>query len=977
MSGWRSTRPGTTVDQRRPVTFRWAGRSYQGYEGDTLASALLANGVSIIGRSFKYHRPRGLIAAGLEEPNGIVQLEQGAATVPNVKATQVELYEGLTATPVNARPSVEFDLMAVNALFKRFIPAAFYYKTFFWPGWSLFEPSIRKAAGLGTAPALPDPDRYEHCFAHVDTLVIGSGAAGLAAALAATAQPGNRRVMLVEADAEFGGGLLSATGTVEGLPPLEWRDAALARLRAAPNIRLLNRAMAFGFYDHGLVALCERVNDHLPPAERTGPRQRLWKVRCGKVILATGAFERPVPFSGNDLPGVMLASAAQTYAVRYGALPGRTAVLCTNNDGAYEAAFALHDAGCDIAAIVDSRTAPGTVTAEAARRGIEVIAGSAPVAAKGGRTVRGLEVTSLTGRDRRHIACDAILTSDGWNPAVHLHSQSGGTLAYDARQQAFLPKDAVQDAVSVGAAAGIRDLAAAIAAARATVRGEPVAVPAAPAVGPTRRFADGDISAQTAWLDFQNDVTVADVQLASRENFRSVEHLKRYTTLGMASDQGKTSNVAGIQVLSGLLDRPPQAIGTTKFRPPFDPVTIGAFAGRAVGDDLSPFLVTPSHAAQVALGARMENYGAWLRPAFIPRDGETEEQAIAREVGAVRRSVGLFDASTLGKIEVKGPDAAAFLTRMYVNNVRSLTVGQGRYGLMLNEHGIVYDDGVFARIGEEHYLVGTTSGHAAAITDIFQEWLQCEWPHLRVAVENVTTAWAVMNVAGPQARAVFQAVGTDIDLSAEAFPHMHYRAGTVGGVPARVQRVSFSGELSYEIAVPWGYGAGLWDALMQAGKPHGITAFGVEALMAMRIEKGFLHVGSDTDGTTYPQDIGFGPVIAKKRDDFVGRRSTLRPDALRTDRRQLVGLEVADDGGPLAVGAHVLPAGATAATGTQGWVTSSIHSPTLDRPIAMGLVERGRDRMGDTVRVWDLGQWRTARIADPRFFDPAGERTHG
>lgn len=970
MSGQRSDH-GHTIDRGKPISFTWEGRRYTGYAGDTLASALLANGVSIVGRSFKYHRPRGLMAAGLEEPNGIVQLENGSATVPNLKATQVELYEGLTASPVNAKPSLNFDLMAVNSLFKRFIPAAFYYKTFTWPNWHTFEPSIRKAAGLGVAPIEADPDSYEHRFAHVDTLVIGSGAAGLAAAEAA-ALPGNERIALVEADFEFGGGLLSATGEIDGVPALEWRDAALARLRELPNMLLLNRTMAFGFYDHGLVALCERLTDHLPPYERASPRQRLWKLRAGKVVLATGAFERPIPFSGNDLPGVMLASAAQTYARRYGALPGKRVVVCTNNDGAYEAAVALKEAGCEIIAIVDSRDQPDAASAE----GIEVIRGAIPLEAKGGKAVTGLTI-ALGGGGRKHLACDTVLTSDGWNPAVHLHSQSGGSLAYDDNLQAFLPGKAAQDAISVGAAAGVLDLDTAIATARAAVRGDAVDLPAPPKVGPTHRFADGEAGARTAWLDFQNDVTVGDVQLASRENFRSVEHLKRYTTLGMASDQGKTSNIAGIHVLSDLLGKPAPSIGTTKFRPPFDPVTIGAFAGSSVGENLMPLAHTASHAAQLALGARMEPYGGWLRAAYLPRAGESEEQAVEREVQAVRGSVGLFDASPLGKIEVKGPDAAEFLHRMYVNNARTLKVGQCRYGLMLNEHGIVYDDGVFARLAENHFLVGTTSGHAAAIAETFQEWLQCEWPHLRVLVDNVTTGWAVMNIAGPKAREVLAAIGTDIDLAAGAFPHMHYREGTVGGVPARIQRVSFTGELSYEVAVPWRYGASLWDAFMDAGKPSGITPFGVEALMVMRVEKGFLHVGSDTDGTTYPQDVGFGAVVAKKKDDFVGRRSTTRPDGLREDRRQLVGLEVTDRGPPLDIGSHVLPPEAREARGTQGWVTSSVYSPTLGRPVAMALIERGTQRMGAEVRVWNLGDWRAARIVDPRFYDPAGERTHG
>lgn len=968
---------GTTLDRRKPLSFTWAGKTYGGFAGDTLASALLANGVSIIGRSFKYHRPRGLIAAGLEEPNGIVQLERGAATVPNVKATQIELYEGLIANPVNAKPSVDFDLMAVNSLFKRFIPAAFYYKTFTWPNWHWFEPSIRKAAGLGVAPKAADPDAYEHRHAHVDVLVIGSGAAGLAAAEAAAGMPGNERIALVEADAAFGGGLLASMQTIEGMSAMAWRDAALARLRAAPNMLLLNRTMAFGFYDHGLVALCERLTDHVPPSDRSGPRQRLWKVRCKKVILATGAFERPIAFANNDLPGVMLASAAQTYAARFGVLPGKRVAVCTNNDSAYEAALTLRDVGCEVAAIIDSRPNGGRLTQQARDRSITLILGAAPDRAIGRRRVGALLVSDLEGASKRRVKCDCVLTSDGWNPAVHLHSQSGGALTYDEALKSFLPGTSVQQAESVGAAAGVFAIEAAIAGARSVVRGEPVPVPVFEPVGPTRRFADGDIAAQTAWVDFQNDVTLGDVQLAARENFRSVEHLKRYTTLGMASDQGKTSNISGIHALSDLLRKPAPAIGTTRFRPPFDPVTIGAFAGRAVGDDLMPLALMPSHHAQVALGAKMEPYGAWWRPACLPRPGESEEQALEREVLAVRNGVGLFDASTLGKIEVKGPDAAEFLQRIYVNGVRNLKIGSCRYGLMLNEHGIVYDDGVFARIDEEHFLVGTTSGHASSIADMLQEWLQCEWPQLRVLVENVTTGWAVMNVAGRHARAVFAAVGTDIDLSPEAFPHMAYRSGHVGGVRARVQRVSFTGELSYEIAVPWGYGAALWDALLHAGRPFRITPFGVESLMVMRVEKGFLHVGSDTDGTTYPQDVGFAAAIAKKPDDFVGRRSTMRSEALREDRRQLVGLEVTDGGGPLAIGAHVLPADVRKPHRTQGWITSSVQSPTLRRPLAMALVERGVRRMGETVRVWDLDGWRSARITDQRFFDPAGKQIHG
>lgn len=975
MSGWRLKTVGR-IDRSKRIAFHWAGRTFHGHAGDTLASALLANGVSIIGRSFKYHRPRGLIAAGLEEPNGVVQLETGNLTIPNVKATQIELYDGLVASPVNASPSVNFDLMAVNGLFKRFIPAAFYYKTFMWPSWQLFEPKIRSAAGLGKAPNAADADSYEHRFAHTDILVVGSGAAGLAAAQAAAKS--GKKVMLVEADADLGGGLLTETGEIEKCEPLVWRDAILASLSNHSNVTIMNRTMAFGFYDQQLVGLCERVTDHLSPDMRKGPRQRLWKVRAKQVILATGAFERPIAFAGNDLPGVMLASAAQTYAIRYGVAVGRRIVITTNNDSSYAAAVALHDAGVGIVAIVDSRSKAGNIAADAVARGIETITDATPIKAKGGGRVKAVTIGRIIdGKTLRTISCDTVLMSNGWNPAVHLHSQSGGALTFNSTLEAFLPSARAQKAINVGAAAGIFNLNIAIASGRAAGQGEEVHGCSQTAVGPTRHFADGEPQAARAWVDFQNDVTAGDVQIAARENFRSVEHLKRYTTLGMASDQGKTSNVTGIQILSNLIGKPPAAIGTTKFRPPFDPVTIGGFAGRAVGVNLMPVAHAAAHASAVEAGAVMENYGTWLRAAYFAKAGEGEHESVAREVLAVRNDVGLFDASPLGKIEVKGPDAAEFLQRVYVNGVRNLKVGRCRYGLMLTEHGIVYDDGVFAKIDEDHFIVGTTSGHASAITDILHEWLQCEWIDLKVLVENVTTAWAVMNVAGPKAREVLAALGTDIDLSREAFPHMAYREGRVGGVPARIQRVSFSGELSYEVSVPWGFGRALWDAMLQIGAPYGITPFGVEALMALRIEKGFMHVGSDTDGTTMPQDVGFGAAVAKKTDDFIGRRSTMTPEGRRADRRQLVGLETLDAGGAFECGAHILAAQIEGIGAPQGWVTSSVQSPTLGRPLAMALIERGVARIGEAVQVWHLGKRRPARVVDPRFYDPAGDRLNG
>lgn len=961
MSGYRQDQGGR-IDRSRRIHFTWAGKAYTGFAGDTLASALLASGVRLVGRSFKYHRPRGLIAAGLDEPNFIVQLERDAQTIPNLKATYVELYEGLDASPVNAWPSLEFDLMAVSGLFKRFIPAAFYYKTFMWPDWKLFEPLIRKAAGLGRSPRLPDPDSYAQTSAHVDVLVVGGGTAGLAAALHAARS--GQSVMLVTGGTHWGGRMAGAPDAVEGEAADSWITRAVEALAAMPNVTLKARTLATGQYDHGMVALCERLTDHLPVGKRPGARQRLWRVRASEIVLATGAIERPLVFRGNDIPGVMLADAARAYLHRFGVVAGRDIVVATTTDSAWAAAFDLAESGARVSAIVDARkTPPAGLVARAQAMGIPVHSGMAPAAALGGRAVRAVRIGRVTGSGRIEgttltLPCDTVLMSGGWNPAVQLHSQGAGRLRYDTANGAFLPLDADSHR-SVGAAAG--DFAQ-------------ESTPATP-LWSISETAEPDAQ---AWVDFQNDVTAADVALAARENFRSVEHLKRYTTLGMASDQGKTSNVNGIGILGTLLDKPMEAIGTTKFRPPTDPTPFGVFAGHRVGEGLRPRRRLPMNDWHVCAGALMDEYGGWMRPAAYPQPAETEADAVCREVLAVRSGVGLFEASPLGKIEVKGPDAAAFLDRMYVNRISTLKPGRCRYAIMLTENGTVFDDGVVTRLAPDHFLVGTTSGHVAAVTEGLREWLQCEWTTMRVLVEDVTSCWAVANIAGPKARDLLGALDPDFDISGTAFPHMSARQGHVCGIPARIARVSFTGELSYEIAVPLRQAGRLWAALTRAGALHGMTPFGVEALMTMRIEKGFLHIGSDTDGTTLPQDIGFGSIMAKKSDDFVGRRSAHRPDGLRTDRRSLVGLEVADgDPTPLGIGAHVLPAGTVRPQPGEGWVTSSTWSPTLKAPLALAMVERGQERMGESVRIWDLGAWRNARITSLCRHDPEGARIDG
>jgi sarcosine oxidase, subunit alpha len=981
---------GGRIDRTRPLGFTFDGRRYQGFAGDTLASALLANGVRLVGRSFRYHRPRGIFSAGAEEPNALVQLGSGARTEPNVRATQVEIFEGLTAQSQNRWPSLGFDLGEVSDLLAPLFPAGFYYKTFMWPPsfWHLYERLIRRAAGMGEAPREPDPDRYEHVYAHCDVLVVGAGPAGLAAALAA-GQSG-ARVLLADEQAELGGSLLSEPMDHAGHA---WREATMAALGALPETRLLPRTTAFGYYDHNYLGLLERVSDHLgreaPPHL---PRQRLWKVRARQVVLATGAIERPLVFAGNDRPGVMLAGAVRTYLHRYAVRPDRAVVL-TNNDGAYATALDLYAAKAGVT-VVDTRPAPSGALPERARAsGIRVLAGHAVTATRGHRQVREVEVQPL--RDGRlegaaeRILCDVVAVSGGWNPTIHLQSQSRARPRYDEERAIFLPGAPVQAERSAGACNGTFTLAgclregaqAGIAAAQAAgFEAEPPALPAfeAPAEQPAQpiwRLPGKGPRTAKAFVDLQNDVTAADIGLALREGYRSVEHVKRYTTTGMGTDQGKTSNVNALGLIAATTGQSIPEIGVTTFRPPYTPVTFGAIAGRNCGALFDPVRRTPMHAWHEAHGAVFEDVGQWKRPWYYLRRGESMAEAVDREVAAARKSVVILDASTLGKIDLQGRDVAEFLNRIYTNAWSKLAIGRARYGLMLGEDGMVFDDGVTTRLGERHYLMSTTSGGAARVLAWLEEWLQTEWPELQVFCTSVTEQWATISLSGPACRRLLAELVDDVDLDPAAFAHMSVREGHVRGVPARLFRVSFTGELSYEIQVPASYGLPVWEACMAAGEKHGIMPYGTEAMHVLRAEKGYIIAGQDSDGTVTPQDLGMEWMVAKQKPDFLGQRSLGRADIARDDRKQLVGLLPDDPDALLEEGAQIVAEpGASIPMAMLGHVTSSYRSPNLGRTFALALVGRGRQRLGQKLYVPLPDRTIAVTVTEPVFIDKDGER---
>jgi len=995
---------GGRIDRARPYAFTFNGKAYQGYAGDTLASALLANGVKVVARSFKYHRPRGIFTAGAEEPNALVQLAPGPYTDANTRATVAELYDGLDAGSQNCWPSVDFDVNAWTGMLGRLFPAGFYYKTFMWPPklWMFYERIIRNAAGMGKIPPALDPDRYEQRYTHCDVLVVGGGPAGIAAALAAGRT--GARVILADEQAEWGGALLAGAPDIGGKPALDWVADSLAELAAMPEVTVAGRTTVTGYFDYNYLTALERVTDHLGPgAGGDRPRQRFWKIRAKQVVLATGSIERPLIFPDNDRPGIMLASAVRTYINRYGVLPACQLVVFTNNDSAYRTAMDAHAAGSKVF-VCDARRAPNGLLVQAARElGVTIYDNTVVTGTRGKKALQGVQVRELNddasgvGAETWTIDCDGLAVSGGWNPTVHLHSQSRGKMRFDDNLAAFVPAtgvainpnrsagacngtmyatDCLIEGAKAGAeaakAAGFGDGAAPVMPESAGLKEDPLlalwAVPTPKTSGKGGK----------AFHELQNDSTVADIHLAAREGYGAVEHLKRYTTTGMGTDQGKTSNVNALAVMADIRGTTIPEVGTTTFRAPYTPVTFGAIGGRNVKEGFEQARPTPMHPWHVANGVVFEDVGDWKRPWYYLEDGEDMHAAVMRECKVVRASVGVLDASTLGKIDIQGPDAAEFLNRIYTNAWTKLGVGKARYGLMLNEQGFIFDDGVTTRLGDNHFHMTTTTGGAARVMGWLEEWLQTEWPEMRVYCTSVTEQWAVASISGPRARDLMAEL-TDIDLDPQTFTHMSMREGDVAGVKARLYRISFTGEMGFEINVPAAYGLHLWETIMALGAKYDICPYGTEAMHVLRAEKGYIIVGQDTDGTITPMDAGMDWIVSKKKGDFIGRRSFARADTSRPGRKQLVGLLAENPAFVIPEGAHLVEElKPKPPMKTVGHVTSSYMSPSLDRSIALALVEGGLDRMGDTVTIaLHGGGGCRAVVTDPVFLDKKGERLNG
>jgi sarcosine oxidase subunit alpha len=976
---------GGAVNRARPLAFTFDGRSYKGFEGDALASALLANDQMLMGRSFKYHRPRGPVTSGSSEPNALVTIGSGGRAEPNARATTAELYQDLAATSQNRWPSLKHDVGAVNGLLSPFLGAGFYYKTFMWPAafWEkLYEPLIRRAAGLGKLVLEADPDRYEKAWAHCDLLVVGAGPAGLMAAL--VAGRAGARVILADEGFRAGGSLLSETVSVGGQTATDFACAAVDELASLANVTLMARTTVFGWYDDMVFGAVERVQKHIASPSPDLPVERLWRIVAKRAILAAGAEERPLVFGGNDRPGVMTASAARTYLNRYGVAVGGRVAIFTNGGSGYRTAADLAARGIEVSSIIDARAQ----ATDAAPAGARVIRNAGVVSTKGRHRIDGL-VLERAGFEEV-IACDALAMSGGWSPIVHLMCQRGAKPVWSEDKQAFLAPDIGTGFVAAGGAAGFASLSDCLrdgahkAHAMATELGF-----SASAINLPEVEGEYDASFAPLWyvpgakdkafVDFQNDVHVQDLGMAQREGLRHIEHTKRYTTAGMATDQGKLGNVNTVGIVAAMRGVSPAEIGTTTFRPFYTPVTFGALAGAAQGEHAAPVRTSPLHGWAKKNGASFVEAGLWYRSAWFARDGEkTWRDSVDREVATVRAHAGLCDVSTLGKIEIFGSGAAEFLDRIYCNGFLRLPVGKARYGLMLREDGIVFDDGTTSRLGEHHYVMTTTTAYAAEVMTHLEFCAQTFWPELDVRFVSVSDQWAQMSLAGPKARIIMSRIVQD-DLSDAGFPFLAARAVTLrSGLKARLFRISFSGELAYELAVPAGYGEAVADAIMEAGRDEGICAYGVEALNVLRIEKGFI-THNELDGRTTADDVGLGRMMAMQKPDFIGKRMSTRFGLTAADRLQLVGLRPVEPQKEIHAGAHLLKDQARPSLANdQGYVSSACFSPTLGSFVGLAMLKSGRERMGERIVVWDAlrGAEVPAEVCSPVFVDPDNVKLH-
>ncbi len=983
------------INRKKSISFKFNGKKYFGYEGDTLASALLANGIHLVGRSFKYHRPRGFIGSKEDEPNAKVQLYDGAKTEPNTVATEVELVEGLVAKSQNCWPSVSFDFGAINNFLSKFFPAGFYYKTFMWPKsfwYKIYEPIIRKAAGLGVAPLKPDPDRYEHKFEHCDVLIVGSGPSGLASALAAAKN--GARVILAEDKPKFGGSLLSDQVTIGNKTGKEWADETIEQLKSMPNVVVKNRSQVFGYYDHNMMVMFERTKDHIESPNKYIPRQKLWYIRAKEVLVSTGSIERPLIFGNNDRPGILLASAAKEYIKKYGVLVGKKPIIFTNNDSAYDTAIEFKKNGITPLIIDVRKNSESIVIKEAKDLGINIKFSHAIANTKGYLRVNSAIVGKLNNdksgyENLENISCDCICVSGNWTPTVHLSSQSGNKLRFDEMISAFIPNQARQNETTVGSAKGSFTLKKSLEdgfnkgfevsnkLTKKNIKSDPP-ISNEKGYGKYEKFWCMPLPENKNYkrcVDFQNDVYVSDIELAIREGFRSIEHVKRYTTLGMATDQGKTSNLNGLQLVSNIENKIVPEVGHTTFRPPYTSVTIGTIVGREVGKYYRPTRKSPMHSWHEKNNAVFVDAGLWLRPRYYKQGSETLQEAAKREGANVRKNVGICDVTSLGKIDIKGPDSAEFLNRVYTNAWMKLPVGKARYGVMLREDGIVFDDGTTTRISENHFHMTTTTAQAVNVLAHLEYYLQVVWPELDVNVLSTTEQWAGAAIAGPKSRELLKKVFSKMDVSNEGFPFMGFKEENLFGVPARIFRISFSGELAYEINVESDHGIFMWEKIVELGKSLGIQPYGTEALSTLRIEMGHV-AGSEIDGRTIPYDLSLEGMLSKKK-DFVGKRSLNREAFLNPNREKIVGVIPIDKKTMIPEGSHLVKdKNAPLPNPKLGHISASCWSVEYNNPFSLAILKDGKKRIGEKLYALSplKNQSIEVEIVSSHYVDPKGER---